>query len=461
MSGVPGAAPVVYSVGGKTIIGASDFTPNTLHPRRAILMSTAPDVGLSSSKYAAAPAVPPAKKTGIPDRLVSLDAYRGLTMLAMASGGLGLHAVAENMIKDGHDTAFWRAVSYQFEHVQWVGCALWDLIQPSFMFMVGVAMAYSCASRQAQGQSYFKMLRHAVVRSLVLILLGIFLRSDGMFRKETNFTFEDVLTQIGLGYTFLFLLWNRPTWLQWGAVVAILGGYWYYFYQYPLPGPDFDYATVGVSPEWREQYGLTGIAEHWNKNTNAAAYFDVWFLNLFPRSKPFQYNGGGYLTLSFIPSLATMLFGLLVGELLRSPRTDKQKFWTLVIAGVTGLLLGQVVDLAGVGPIVKRIWTPSWAVFSAGWTCLFLAGFYGVIDVLKFRRWTFPLIVVGMNSITMYCMEELSHDWFDRTLRTHFGAQIYELLGKAYEPFLHRLWVLLAMWLVLLWLYRQRIFIRI
>src|SRR5262245_46440789 len=125
-----------------------------------------------------------AETSPLPGRLVSLDAYRGLTMLAMASGGLGLARVAQKF----PDSEAWQTIGYQFEHVPWVGCALWDLIQPSFMFMVGVSMAYSCASRQAHGQSYRRMFAHACLRSLILVLLGIFLRSDG--RPRTNFTFE-------------------------------------------------------------------------------------------------------------------------------------------------------------------------------------------------------------------------------------------------------------------------------
>ena len=388
----------------------------------------------------------------LPTRLVSLDAYRGLTMLAMASGGLGLHRAAQHF----PDSRFWQIVGYQFEHVEWVGCALWDLIQPSFMFMVGVAMAYSCASRQAQGQSYGRMLRHALVRAVVLTLLGIFLRSNG--KPQTNFTFEDVLTQIGLGYFFLFLLWGRCPRVQWSVALAILIGYGCFFYFYPLPGPDFDYSRVGVPADWPH---LQGIAAHWDKNTNAGAAFNQWFLNLFPRAQPFEYNGGGYLTLNFVPSLATMIFGLLSGELLRSPRSDRSKFWGLVLAGLAGLAVGQCLQVSGLCPIVKRIWTPSWTLFSTGWTCLTLAAFFGVVDVLKFRGWTFPLVVVGMNSITMYCLEQLSHGWFYHTLKTHFGERIFEFFGHPYEPLLERVWVLLALWLVCYWLYRQKIFIRI
>ena len=402
-----------------------------------------------------------AARATLPPRLVSLDAYRGLTMLAMASGGLGLHAVSRKF----PDSGVWQAIGYQFEHVEWVGCALWDLIQPSFMFMVGVALAFSCNMRQARGQSWPQMLRHAIVRSIILIALGIFLRSDG--RSQTNFTFEDVLTQIGLGYTFLFLLWGRPAWLQFGAAVVILAGYWYYFYAYPLPGPDFDYGSVGVPANWPH---LEGLAQHWDKNTNAAASFDVWFLNLFPRKQPFAYNGGGYLTLSFVPSLATMIFGLLAGELLQSTQSAGRKFWWLVGAGVAGLAAGELLQIAGVCPIVKRIWTPSWTLFSTGWTLLILAGFYGVVDVRGYRRWTFPLVVVGMNSIAMYVMAELMTGWLYRSLKTNIGERLVTLhkvevfgyqFNEAYAPLLHQAWVLLAMWLICYWMYRQKIFVRI
>ncbi|MGD9719608.1 MAG: acyltransferase family protein [Pirellulales bacterium] len=394
----------------------------------------------------------PVASSAAGERLVSLDAYRGLAMLAMASGGLALHRVAQNF----PESRFWQTVGYQFEHVEWVGCSAWDMIQPSFTFMVGAAMAYSCASRAAHGQSWWRMLRHAVVRSIILVLLGVFLRSDG--RTQTNWTFEDVLAQIGLGYTFLFLLWGRSPRVQWAAAIAILIGYWFFFAQYPLPGQGFDYSSVGVPAEWQHQ---TGLAAHWDKNTNAAAAFDAWFLNQFPREKPFVYNGGGYLTLSFIPSLATMIFGLLAGELLRSPRSRDAKFVFLVVAGLAGVAAGLALHYAGICPIVKRIWTPSWTLASAGGCALILAGLYAVIDVLGFRKWAFPLVVVGMNSITMYVMAGLIKGWVFESLRTHFGAGLFEIVAEPYRPLLASALVLLCLWLVCYWLYRQRIFIRI
>ena len=243
-------------------------------------MSTVAQPAPAASAKVALPNSP----TALPDRLVSLDAYRGLTMLAMASGGLSLHRVSQKF----PESRFWQILGYQFEHVEWVGCAAWDLIQPSFTFMVGVAMAYSCASRAAHGQSWLRMFRHALVRSVILVLLGVFLRSDG--KQLTNWTFEDTLSQIGLGYTFLFLLWGRPRWFQAGMAVAILAGYWYFFYQHALPEPGFDYASVGVPPNWPH---LEGIAAHWDKNTNAASAFDEWFLNLFPAASRFCSTAAG------------------------------------------------------------------------------------------------------------------------------------------------------------------------
>ena len=115
----------------------------------------------------------------------------------------------------------------------------------------------------------------------------------------------------------------------------ILVGYWAAFALYPLPPPGFDTTTVGVRADW--PHHVTGFAAHWDKNTNLAARVDQWFLNLFPRERPFVYNGGGYLTLNFVPSLATMIFGLLAGGVLRSARAGPEKLRVLITWGVGGI----------------------------------------------------------------------------------------------------------------------------
>ena len=188
---------------------------------------------------------------------------------------------------------------------------------------------------------------------------------------------------------------------------------------------------------------------------------DLWLLNLLPRQKPFEFNSGGYQTINVLPSLATMLFGLMCGELLRSPRPGRQKLLILLCAGVGGLLVGQVLNLTGVCPLVKRIWTPSWALFSTGWCCLILAGLYAVVDVLGWRQWTWPLVVVGVNSIAIYCMSMLLKPWVAATWKIHLGPQVFLAWGPLNEPLLTALVVGLTFWLACWWMYRNKIFIRI
>ena len=388
----------------------------------------------------------------LPARLTSLDAYRGFVMFLMMAEVLHLCRVARALPESG----FWKILCYQQSHVEWIGCSLHDLIQPSFSFMVGVALPFSIASRAARGQSGVRMTLHAFWRALLLVLLGVFLRSTGS--AQTNWTFEDTLSQIGLGYGALFLLGFRPMRDQWIALGLILIGYWAAFALYPAP-PEFDYAKVGVPVDW--PHLMSGFAAHWNKNSNLSWVFDTWFLNLFPRAKPFEFNGGGYATLSFIPTLGTMILGLIAGGMIRSERPPMAKVKWLVIGGIIGLASGALLGMLGMCPVVKQIWTPSWTLYSGGWCFLLLAGFYSIIDVIGIKRWAFPLVVIGMNSIAAYCIAHLFDGFFFKNLKTHLGPGAFKLFGDAYEPFVQGAAVLLVFWLILYWMFRKKLFLRI
>jgi len=386
------------------------------------------------------------------ERLLSLDAFRGAIMLLMASSGLGLSQVAKSF----PDSPAWQFLGNQTDHAAWAGCTLWDIIQPAFMFMVGVALPWSIANRRARGQSFNRLLLHALWRSLALVLLGVLLTSA--WSKQTQWSFNIVLAQIGLGYPFLFLLaFARPR-VQWSTAFGILFLYWLAFAVYPLPPSDFDWSQVGVKPDWPH---LSGFAAHWEKNANFAAAFDQWFLNLFPRETPYQFSSGGYQTLNFVPSLATMIFGLLAGQVLRGNLSVPGKVARLFLAGAAGLVLGAAIGLAGLCPIVKRIWTPSWALYSAGWVILLLAAFVGVVEWGRWRRWTFPLVVAGLNPIALYCMWQLMGGSVRENLKTHLGQRVFEVFGAGYAPILERLLVLLIFWLILFWMQRRKIFLRI
>ena len=270
------------------------------------------------------------------------------------------------------DSGFWRFLCYQQSHVEWVGCSLHDLIQPSFSFLVGVVLPFSIAKRRSSGQTFRATALHAAIRSFVLIVLGIAIIS--IHPKHMIWKFEDTLTQIGLCYFPLFLLAHRSPREWWLAFAVILVGYWLAFALYPLPGPDFDYAKVGVSAEWLKEHGLTGFAAHWQKNSNIALAFDNWFLPLFPGNSPFI-SPKGLATLNFVPLLGTMILGLVAGDVLRSARDPWAKVRWFFVAGGALLAAGWSLGALGVCPVVKTIWTPSWVLFSGGWCFLFLATF--------------------------------------------------------------------------------------
>lgn len=381
-----------------------------------------------------------------------MDAFRGFVMFLMMAEVLRLSRVAS-----ATESRFWDVLAWNQSHVAWYGLSLHDLIQPGFSFLVGVALPYSIASRVAKGQHTPTMYLHAAWRAVVLVLLGVFLRSVG--RDGTNWTFEDTLSQIGLGYLFLFALGFRSMRTIVIALVLILVGYWAAFVLYPLPPPDFDYQAVGVSANW--QYHATGLAAHFNKNSNLAWAFDTWFLNLFPREQPFTRNGGGYSTLSFIPTLGTMILGLIAGRWLRSDRPRPEVLRKLLIAAVAGIALGTALHYAGIVPAVKRIWTPGWTILSGGFCFLILAGFYYVIDLKGWKRWAFPLVVIGMNSIAIYVMVHLWDGFILGAFRTHFGQGLFSVGGPAYESLLSGGTLLLVYWLILYWMYRRKIFLRI
>lgn len=412
---------------------------------------------VTMSHTATAPGAPPLPDAAVgvqpTTRVASVDAFRGFVMLLMLAEAMRLWTLHEAF----PESRFWSLVAYHTTHVPWQGCSLHDLIQPAFSFLVGVSLPFSIASRRARGESFKALFAHAVRRSIILILLGIFLRS--LDRPRTYWTFEDTLTQIGLGYTFLFLLAFARVRTQAIVFGALLVGFWGAFVLYPLPGPGFDYPRVGVPADWPHLY--SGFLAHFNKNSNLSWAFDVWFLNLFPRETPFRFNPGGWSTLSAIPTLATMILGLCCGQWLRTSRTAREKLRGFVIAGVALTLAGLTLQWLHINPIVKRIWTSSYTLYSGGLVILLLAAFYAVMDLKQRTRWAFPLLVIGANSIAVYLMSWTLEPFVSEALVRHLGAAPFAVFGAPFVPVLRGLAVLMVFWLILLWMYRRRIFLRI
>jgi len=400
----------------------------------------------------------PAAGAPAPSRLISLDAYRGFTMLAMASGGLGLAGVASR-------NANWTSIADQFDHRAWVGCVFWDLIQPSFMFIVGVSMVLSYANRQGQEQSWPRQALHACKRAALLCLLGMFL--DWYGDGQLGVQFIRVLQQIAIGYLIAFAVLPLGPKVQ--GVTAIL-------------------LLVGHSAAFMIYGRLNGI-DPWQPDGNFGQRLDM-LLHL-------KLSGGKYVTFNAISSAATILFGVVVGELLRSPASHGKKLGVLIGAGAAGLLVGFVLSggddrllaFPALVPMIKKLWTASFAIFAAGWTCWMLAVFYAIIEGLAFTAWAFPFVVVGMNSIAMYVLAQIFRGNARRianlivppntenetilaqrrlcdivpvidfsSWRVHFGV---DLSHWYLTPLIENAIILSILWLACLWLYRRQIFFKL
>jgi heparan-alpha-glucosaminide N-acetyltransferase len=471
------------------------------------------------SASARVPAVAAKPRT---ERLVSLDAYRGFIMIVLAAHGFGFSHFAE-LPADAPawniaDYDIWQTIGFHSRHAKWIavnetfGVAFWDLIQPSFMFMVGVAMPFSFTRRTAFGESGVRRFLHALIRAVVLVLMGVFLYSLGD-HPRTNWIFPNVLAQIGLGYFFVYLLLNCPRAIQLSALVAIIVGYWALFYCNPPP-EKYDYEAFNASVE--DGNVFTDHMAPWSKNANVAFRFDQWLLPqlrtpttaptdaanevaaaadevvpnevdesanseaqdpppensllrqwFFSNPNEYSFNRSGYTTLNFIPSIATALLGVLCGQLLISRLRPGRILLTLLISGAICIGLGLAAQTT-VCPIIKIIWTPSWVLFSGGCVIWMLALFYFLFDVLPFSKLAWPLQVIGINSLAVYLMGELLPRWVgDNVITTHcsgfletvFGMDALsdDMFGRIIGPTA----VAVVFWMITVYMYRRRIFVRV
>lgn len=399
-----------------------------------------------------------------PTRLLSLDTFRGLIMCVLAVDGLAVAATAKKLGYVSEEPAvntvehLWRWLAFHNSHPSWnsqfyfFGCSFWDLIQPAFMFMVGVAMPYSYASRRSRGHSPAKLKLHALIRATVLVLLGVFLatRTSGI---PSNRLFTNVLAQIGLGYFFVFLLLGRSAFTQMVVGLTVLIAYAVFLMAAPvaepLPPKSIEsISTLSVPNAIAEQYAL---------HTNGAAQADIWILGLERGETELPVHPAGYATLNFIPATVTMLLGVWAGTLLRDDRTSAEKIARLLVVALVCFAVSIVASFT-VCPIVKKIWTPAWVLYSGSLVLCMLTLLYWIIDVRGFRRWTLPLVVVGTNSLAMYMMTMLMKGWIASCCKTYLGKDIF---SGVYGSMTQAMVVFTVLWLLCLYFYRNRLFFRI
>lgn len=390
-------------------------------------------------------------------RLVSLDAYRGIVMFLVCLRMMELDEVALHF----PESAFWQFVGFHSSHVPWVGCSLNDVIHPSFVFLTGVSLVFSVAGRSRKGQSKWTMTLHALWRSVLLILLGIFLRSQG--RPMTNWTFDETLTQTGLGYMLVFALAFAGSKLRWLAFALLMVGAWLFYALHPILPHHADPAAFNTAVDWKHDFA--GFFAHWNHNRNAGWSLDLWLLNEFPRPRPYVGYLGGYVTLNFVTTIATMILGLMAGSWLKQSREiDGGTTWVtrrFILTGIACLAVGLALHGLGICPLVKRLWTPAWVFFSGGLCFLILAFLYQVVDVRLLKRWAFPFVVLGMNSIAIYMMRHTLDGWLFENLERHVGLSVFQMFGAELQPVLMGACSVLILWSVIYWMHCKKLYLKI
>jgi predicted acyltransferase len=349
-------------------------------------------------------------------RLLSLDAFRGFTMFWLMGGKAFVLAIAAvlglGFVRD------------QLTHSDWEGVRYYDVIWPSFMLMVGVSVPFSFA-RRSQYQARGQLLRGAWKRAVILFLLGSLRESlhDGMPRL---IELSSALQPIAVAYLVTCHLADRSVKVQLGAAVGILTGYALLL------------AWVGTS---------TIEAGTYERNRNLVTAFDELVLGR-------AHKDGWGTVLSTIPTIATTVVGLLFGRVLMSARTAGAKMRVFLLTGIACLAAGFA--LSPVIPIVMKLWTTTYALVVTGWASLFFAIFYWVIDAQGWRRWAFPLIVIGVNALAAYLLNTFIP--ISRIAGT-FTKPLVPSLG-VFGPVLASGAVFMFGWLILFWLHRRKIYLR-
>ncbi len=313
-------------------------------------------------------------------RLLSLDFFRGITMFLLVAEGTELWSV---LVHDPIAGTFLEPVFQQFHHHPWNGLRFWDLIQPFFMFIVGVAMPFSYAKRLKRGDSKSKITKHIIQRCIILLAFGVGLHCG--YRHKLVWELWNVLSQLSVTILIAYILMRY----KWSTQIIVSIGL--------LLLTEILYRT----------FPLEGYNQPFVKDHNFGSWMDMVLMG---KINP----GGGWVTINFLPTAAHTIWGVVAGQLLMSGHSELKKVKLVAIAGAVALVLGYALDWTSVTPIIKRIATSSFTLASGGWALLVLALSYWIIDMKKIRGFVFPFAIVGMNSIFIYMFSNtLGGQWFN------------------------------------------------
>lgn len=372
------------------------------------------------------PANEAASSKPLAQRLLSLDALRGFIMFWIVGG--------EDIVKALHNvrSSGWTdLLAGQMDHKEWQGVAFYDLIFPSFVFIVGVSLVFSL-SRTIADSGKPAAYKRILSRSLLLYLLGIFYYG-GFAGGLEKIRLLGVLQRIALCYLFaglIFCAFRLKGMIA--CCAALLIGYWALMTFVPVPG-------VG--------------AGNFDEGKNLANYIDKEYLPFFKWDGDHDPEG----LLSTLPAIANCLMGVFAGLLLRNEGIGSQrKVFYLLVGGVASVLLGFLWGWQF--PVVKKIWTSSYVLVAAGYSSIFLAVFYQVIELWNIRQWAMPMVWIGVNPITIYMAHNLID--FPKIAHRFAGGPIKEMFGT-YGEVVITLVIILMTFAIVRFLYRRKIFLRL
>jgi predicted acyltransferase len=360
-------------------------------------------------------------------RLTSLDAFRGFIMLTLISEGFNFR------IFEGTWLNF---IYIQTHHVEWEGCAYWDLIQPAFTFMVGMAMPFSFAKRKKLGISESKNFLLVLKRCFMLWFVALIFTSIHAGHIES--TLINVLPQIAMCYIFASLMVGM-SYRAMGAISLAVLAIWHILW-----------VTLSIESFTRDPNAVLTLGQMIDQK--------LYQMGLIT----YEINSGMWAISNAVPSFATMVAGIMCGKLVGEKLPQKKILTYLLISAAALIIAGLAIS--PISPIIKRIWTVSFGLYSTGWCILFLSFFYWTVDMLGYKKWCWFLVVIGMNSIFAYVMTEIFYHWIDENLRifTDFllgwmDAMNWTMLHEV----LHGIGVTAVQWYVLYVLYKNKIFFKL
>lgn len=363
------------------------------------------------------------------ERLQSLDFFRGATMLLLVAESTALWNV---LVSEPVTGTFVEDVFRQFHHHPWAGLRFWDLVQPFFMFIVGVAMPFSFKKRISHGEPKNKIRNHILKRCFLLFLFGVGLHC--IYNRKLVWELWNVLTQLSVTVLIAWFLMKYKPRVQLTASFLLLLFTELAYRFFPLEGFD----------------------QPFTKDHNFGTWMDLLLMG---KINP----GGGWVAINFLPTAAHTIWGVVAGQLLLSDKSSTTKIKRMASAGFLLLIIGYLLHFTDVTPIIKRISTSSFVLASGGWSLLVLAFSYWIIDVKKIDGWIFPFVVTGMNPIFIYLFSQTAgSQWLNGTTAI-FTTGIFS--GTNIPDFwiilLTSLTILTLEWLLCLYLYRKRIFFKI